>query len=213
MDRRMVRTLRTSAREEWDFLTMFEQQYGTFHPFFMSARKFKEVVTMSEDDHKMIFVYLHVPDHPSVSSFCRQTLCCEPVVEFLDENLVSWGTIANNNRLGEGYRLASILQPASFPFCAIVSPASADNLTVIQRIEGSVSPDELVEILKRTMEEQLDPGFGAGRAKKKAERRLREDIHGSTTRLSTLRIDQEKDKGKERKGRRIINIFHSHKRS
>lgn len=177
-------------QEEWAFLSSFEQQYGTTHPFFYACR-FVEALKIAEDDHKFMFLYLHSPEHPFTPSFCRETLCSEVVVQFLDANFVCWGALANR---GEGLQMGATLQPASFPFCAIVAPASGDNLAVLQQIEGPVSPAELVEILQRTMEEQ-GLAFGSARAKEKekrrADQRLREEQDAAYA--AALQADQERE--------------------
>lgn len=177
-------------QEEWAFLSSFEQQYGPTHPFFYACR-FVEALKIAEDDHKFMFLYLHSPEHPFTPSFCRETLCSEVVVQFLDANFVCWGALANR---GEGLQMGATLQPASFPFCAIVAPASGDNLAVLQQIEGPVSPAELVEILQRTMEEQ-GLAFGSARAKEKekrrADQRLREEQDAAYA--AALQADQERE--------------------
>ncbi|KAL7161706.1 hypothetical protein ACSBR2_042224 [Camellia fascicularis] len=177
-------------QEEWAFLSSFEQQYGTTHPFFYACR-FVEALKIAEDDHKFMFLYLHSPEHPFTPSFCRETLCSEVVVQFLDANFVCWGALANR---GEGLQMGATLQPASFPFYAIVAPASGDNLAVLQQIEGPVSPAELVEILQRTMEEQ-GLAFGSARAKEKekrrADQRLREEQDAAYA--AALQADQERE--------------------
>ncbi|GFZ12016.1 hypothetical protein Acr_23g0004010 [Actinidia rufa] len=181
----------TIVHDEWAFLTGFEQQYGASHPFFYACR-FPEALKMAREEHKFVFLYLHSPDHPFTPAFCRETLGSELVVQFLDANFVCWGAIAN---MGEGQQMSGTLQPASFPFCAVVAPAYGDNLAVLQQIEGPVSPAELVEILQRTMEEQ-GLAFGGGRAKeeenRRADRRLREEQDAAY--LAALHIDQEKER-------------------
>lgn len=116
--------------EEWAFLTSFEQQYGSSHPFFYVCR-FTDALKMAEDDHKFLFMYLHSPQHPFTYSFCSETLCSELVTQFLDANFVSWGALADR---GEGLHMAATLKPGSFPFCAVVAPASGDSLAVLQQV-------------------------------------------------------------------------------
>lgn len=117
-------------QEEWAFLASFEQEYGTTHPFFYVCR-FVDALKMAQDEHKFIFLYLHSPEHPFTPPFCRETLGSEVVVQFLDANFICWGALANR---GEGFQLASTLRASSFPFCAVVAPASADNLAVLQQV-------------------------------------------------------------------------------
>ncbi|XP_073295303.1 plant UBX domain-containing protein 10-like [Primulina huaijiensis] len=177
------------VQEEWAFLARFEQQYGNTHPFFYACR-FANALKMAQEEHKFLFMYIHSPDHPFTPSFCRETLCSEVTVQFLDVNFVSWGALAGG---GEGMHMAAALRAASFPFCAVVAPASGDNLAVLQQMEGPVSPGELVEILQRTLEEQ-GLAFGSGRAKQQekanSNRRLREEQDAAY--LASLQIDREK---------------------
>ncbi|KAK6123528.1 hypothetical protein DH2020_042735 [Rehmannia glutinosa] len=161
-------------QEEWAFLANFEQQYGTMHPFFYACR-YMDALKIAKDEHKFMFMYIHSPEHPFTPSFCRETLCSELVVQFLDANFVCWGGLASR---AEGLQMATSLRVSSFPFCAVVAPAAGDNLAVHQQMEGPMSPAELVEILQRTMEEQ-GVAFGSGRSKqeekRRADRRLREE--------------------------------------
>ncbi|XP_043721907.1 plant UBX domain-containing protein 10-like [Telopea speciosissima] len=178
--------------EEWGFLASFEEQYGLSHPFFYACR-FAEALKIAQDERKLMFMYLHSPTHPFTPSFCGGTLGSELVVQFLDANFVSWGALASR---GEGLQMATVLRVAGFPFCAIVAPASADNILVLQQIEGPVSPDELVEILQRVMEEQGSAFGGPGAKqlaeKRQADHRLREEQDAAY--LASLRRDQEKDR-------------------
>ncbi|KAF2315890.1 hypothetical protein GH714_040685 [Hevea brasiliensis] len=210
------------APEEWTFLDTFEQQYGSTHPFFYACH-FMDALKIAENEHKFVFLYLHSPHHPFTPSFCRETLCSELVVQFLDANFVCWGALADK---GEGLQMAATLQPPSFPCCAVVAPAAGNNLAVLQMMEGPISPAELVEILQRTVEEQ-GSAFGNPRAnqeekirakakeeeKIRADRQLREEQDAAY--LTALKIDKEKEKSKnlppEQKTQRPIHTFPSNK--
>ncbi|KAK7330516.1 hypothetical protein VNO77_24711 [Canavalia gladiata] len=177
--------------EEWAFLDSFEQQYGTKHPFFYACR-FTEAMKLAQQDHKFVFMYLHSPDHPFANAFCKETLCSELVVQFLDVNFICWGALADR---GEGLQMVATLSPGSFPCCAVIAPTPGDSIAVLQQLEGPVSPAELVEILQRTLEEQ-GVAFGSAKAKQeekiRADRRLREEQDAAY--LAALQIDKEKDK-------------------
>lgn len=120
----------STVPEEWAFLDSFEQQYGTKHPFFYACR-FMEAMKLAEQDQKFVFMYLHSPDHPFANVFCKETLCSELVIQFLDVNFVSWGALADR---GEGLQMAAKLRPASFPCCAVISPAPSDSIVVLQQV-------------------------------------------------------------------------------
>ncbi|KAL3824866.1 hypothetical protein ACJIZ3_020895 [Penstemon smallii] len=181
-------------QEEWAFLANFEQHYGTTHPFFYACR-FVDALKIAEDEHKFVFMYLHSPEHPFTPSFCRETLCTEIIVQFLDANFVCWGALANR---GEGLQMATTLGVSTFPFCAVVAPSSGDNLAILQQMEGPVSPAELVEILQSTIEQQ-GLAFGSGKAKQEEKRRvdLRLKEEQDAAYLAALTIDQEKERHKK----------------
>ncbi|KAK6148341.1 hypothetical protein DH2020_019253 [Rehmannia glutinosa] len=199
-------------QEEWAFLANFEQQYGTMHPFFYACR-YMDALKIAQDEHKFMVMYIHSPEHPFTPSFCRETLCSELVVQFLDANFVCWGGLASR---GDGLQMATALRVSSFPFCAVVAPVAGDNLAVLQQLslplavpkvsgqgvrgrvgkmEGPMSPAELVEILQRTLEEQ-GVAFGSGRSnqeeKRRADRRLREEQ--DVAYVTALQKDQEKER-------------------
>lgn len=115
---------------EWMFLASFERRYGSTHPFFYACR-LVDALKIAKDERKFVFVYLHSPDHPFTPSFCRETLCSEVVVQYLDANFVSWGALADS---GEGLQMVAMLRPSSFPFCAVVAPATGDSMVVLQQV-------------------------------------------------------------------------------
>ncbi|KAJ9140290.1 hypothetical protein P3X46_030954 [Hevea brasiliensis] len=192
--------------EEWAFLATFEQQYA---------------LKLAEDERKFVFMYLHSPHHPFTPSLCGEALCSELVLQFLDANFVCWGALADR---GEGLQMAATLQPVSFPCCAVVAPAAANSLAVLQQMEGPISPAELKEILQRTVEEQ---GSASGnpranqkektRARDKAEEKIRADCQVREEQdaafLAALKIEKEKEKPKnlhpEQKAQRPVHTFPS----
>lgn len=117
-------------QEEFAFLSSFEQQFGSKHPCFYNCR-FVEALKIAEDEHKFVFMYLHSPLHPFVPPFCRQTICNELVVQFLDANFVCWGALSD---AGEGLQMAATFRPATFPCCAVIAPADANNILVLKQV-------------------------------------------------------------------------------
>lgn len=120
--------------EEWFFLTLFERQFGESHPFFYACR-FAEALKIAKDESKLVFLYLHSPQSPLTALFCHDTLCSQLVIEFLDANFVSWGAVASR---GEGLEMASGLQASTFPFCAVVAPATGKAIVVLQQVANDV---------------------------------------------------------------------------
>jgi len=120
------------TNNDWAFLNNFEQNYGASHPFFYACR-FVQALKIAQDEKKFLFLYLHSPDHPFAAEFCGETLRSELVIQFLDANFVSWGALVDR---GEGLQMCEVLRPASFPFCAVIAPASGDNIAVLQQVRA-----------------------------------------------------------------------------
>ncbi|XP_010252722.1 PREDICTED: plant UBX domain-containing protein 10 [Nelumbo nucifera] len=142
-------SLSAAASEALNFVAAFERDYGTNHPNFVSEG-FMDALQRSRQAFKLLFVYLHSPDHPDTPSFCEQSLCSEVVTSFLNENFVSWG---GNIRASEGFKMSNSLKASRFPFCAVVMSASNQRIALLQQIEGMISPEEMLTILQRVAEE------------------------------------------------------------
>lgn len=176
--------------ESMVFLRRFEQQYGQYHPLFFGS-SFMDALRMAKEDYKFLFVYLHNPDDPYTSGFCANTLCSELVVEYLDANFICWGALVNGS---EGSPLSNALRATIFPFCALVMSAPNESIAVLQQIEGPVSPQELVEILQKAVEEQGSALINARleeEEKRLSNQWLREEQDAAYQ--VALRTDQERD--------------------
>ncbi|KAF3331057.1 FAS-associated factor 2-B-like protein [Carex littledalei] len=176
---------------EMEFFNAFERQYGIHHPFFYAC-PLTEALRIANNESKFLFLYLHLPDQSPLNDlFCKRTLCSELVVQFLDANFVSWGAFANK---GEGSDLVASLKVSSFPFCAVVAPASSDSIMVLQQVEGPVSAEALMEILHRTLDEQ-GSAFNAMRSEEEKTRRENQQLRQEqdAAYLESLRKDKEKE--------------------
>lgn len=139
----------TPASEVASFIQRFEREYGVYHPQFQRL-SFLQALRYAERVHKFLFVYIHSPEHLSTPGFCKETLCHQVVVEFLNENFVSWGGEVLSS---EGYQMSKSLKIASLPFCAIVTSAPNAQIAVVQQVEGSKSAGELLSIIQGVVEE------------------------------------------------------------
>ncbi|CAN1299709.1 Plant UBX domain-containing protein 10 [Linum perenne] len=138
-----------SASEAMDFVAAFEREYGTRRPNFVTVG-FMEALQQSRDAYKLLFVYLHSPDHSDSPVFCEETLCSEVLTEFVNHNFVSWG---GSIRASEGFKMSSSLKASRYPFCAVVMPATNQRIALLQQIEGPQSPEEMLTLLQRVLEE------------------------------------------------------------
>ncbi|KAM6580546.1 hypothetical protein CsatA_004320 [Cannabis sativa] len=61
-----------AASEAMEFVVGFERHYGLRRPNFVSEG-FMDALQRSKNEFKLLFVYLHSPDHTPL--FCERTLC------------------------------------------------------------------------------------------------------------------------------------------
>lgn len=183
----------TAASEAIDFVAAFEREYGNLMPNFV-GEGFMDALQRSRNSFKLLFVYLHSPDHPDTPVFCERTLCSEVVAGFVNENFVAWG---GSIRASEGFKMSNSLKASRFPFCAVVMPATNQRIALLQQVEGPKSPEELITMLQRVLEESA-PGLVAARLDAEERRnnmRLREEQDAA------FRAALEADQARERQRR------------
>ncbi|OIS99622.1 PREDICTED: plant UBX domain-containing protein 10-like [Nicotiana attenuata] len=138
-----------SASEAMNFVNIFDRDFGSIRPNFI-AEGFMDALQRSRHEFKLLFVYLHSPEHPDTPMFCERTLCNEALVAFINENFVSWG---GSIRASEGFKMSNSLKASRFPFCAVVMAATNQRIALLQQVEGPKSPEELLTALQRVLEE------------------------------------------------------------
>ncbi|CAM8902506.1 unnamed protein product [Rhodiola kirilowii] len=138
-----------AASEDMDFVDAFERDYGSTRPAFL-AQGFMDALQRSRTEFKLLFVYLHSPDHPDTHYFCQHTLCSELMSSFVNENFVSWG---GSIRASEGFKMSNSLKASHFPFCAVLIAATNQRIALLQQVEGPRTADEMVIMLQRVLEE------------------------------------------------------------
>lgn len=142
-------SLSAATSEAMDFVAAFERDYGSGGPNFV-GEGFMDALQRSRNSFKLLFVYLHSPDHPDTPSFCQRTLCSETVAAFVNENFVCWG---GSIRASEGFKMSNSLKASRFPFCALVMAATNQRIALLQQVEGPKSSEELLVTLQRVLEE------------------------------------------------------------
>lgn len=148
----LVPPLSAAAAEAAAFVAAFEGEFGgagASRPNFV-AEGFMDALQRSRREFKLLFAYLHSPDHPDVPGFCSGCLCSDVVADFVNANFVSWG---GSIRGSEGFKMGNSLKASRFPFCAVVMAASNQRISLLQQVEGPKSPEEMVTILQRVNEE------------------------------------------------------------
>ncbi|XP_076950684.1 plant UBX domain-containing protein 10-like [Bidens hawaiensis] len=138
-----------AASEAVKFISMFEREYGDRHPNFV-PESFMDALQRSRREFKLMFVYLHSPDHPDTPLFCGESLCSEVLSGFINENFVAWG---GSIRTTEGFKMSNSLKASRFPFCAVVMAATNQRIALLQQVEEPKSPEEMLTLLQRVLEE------------------------------------------------------------
>ncbi|VAH05320.1 unnamed protein product [Triticum turgidum subsp. durum] len=120
-----------SAAEAVDFLAEFEHEFGAGRGPRFVAEGFADALQRAQREYKLLFVYLHSPDHPDTPAFCGGCLCSEPVAAFIDENFVAWG---GSIRRTEGFKMSNSLNASRFPFCALVMASTNQRIVLLQQV-------------------------------------------------------------------------------
>ncbi|KAF3950289.1 hypothetical protein CMV_023933 [Castanea mollissima] len=194
--------LSAAASEAVEFVAAFERDYGTTtmtRPNFVS-QGFMDALQRSRNEFKLLFVYLHSPDHPDTPLFCERTLCSEALAAFVNENFVAWG---GSIRASEGFKMSNSLKASRFPFCAVVMAATNQRIALLQQVEGPKSPEEMITILQKVLEESA-PVLVAGRLEAEERRtnmRLREEQDAAYQ--AALEADQARERQKREEQERL----------
>ncbi|KAG8382553.1 hypothetical protein BUALT_Bualt05G0089300 [Buddleja alternifolia] len=192
-------SLSQSASEAMDFVSNFERDYGGVRPNFV-AESFMDALQRSRHEYKLLFVYLHSPDHPDTPAFCEGTLCNEVLTAFLNENFVAWG---GSVKASEGFKMSNSLKASRFPYCAVVMAATNQRIALLQQVEGPKSPEEMITVLQRVLEESA-PVLVTARMEAEERRnnvRLREEQDAAYR--AALEADQARERQRQEEQERL----------
>jgi len=173
------------------FIQEFQLSYvnGAVPEFFQGS--YQQVCSKAKSEFKFLVVYLHSSGHTNTPTFCRETLCASSVTDFMRENVIFWGASVN---MSEGFQLSHVLGASTFPFMAVLCNNSIGGLTVVDRIEGPVLPEELITRFSLSLENHSAPLAAARieQEERNRDRLLREEQDQEFQRA--LHQDQEKER-------------------
>ncbi|KAJ7950597.1 plant UBX domain-containing protein 10-like [Quillaja saponaria] len=115
---------------QWILWPHLKPNIGATRPNF-ACEGFVDAIDRSRSAFKLLFVYLHSPDHPDTPLFCNTTSCSETLAAFVNENFVSWG---GSIRATEGFKTTKCLKASRFPFCAVAVATNQSSITLLQRL-------------------------------------------------------------------------------
>ncbi|CAM9288554.1 unnamed protein product, partial [Phaeothamnion confervicola] len=137
------------------FVSKFEMEYGReCRPRFIQD-SYKEAVAQASREMKFLVVYLHSPLHEDTPTFCKDVLCSETMVEFLDSNFLVWG---GSTWHAEAFAVGNMLGATTFPSTALLL-CKPNEVQVVERVPGAVGTEPLMERLSGAMarfQEQLE---------------------------------------------------------
>ncbi|CAG5127080.1 unnamed protein product, partial [Candidula unifasciata] len=176
------------VRDVTNFISTFESKFGRTHPVFYQGT-YSQALNDAKKELRFLLVYLHSDEHQDTEQFCRDILCSEPFVNFINANMLFW---ACNTSSPEGYRVSQALRENAYPFLAVI--VLRDNkMSVVARIEGHVTgTQDLIERLEQIMSEN-ESSLATARAER-AERSFNQSLRRQQDEayLESLKADQEK---------------------
>ncbi|KAF2271616.1 uncharacterized protein EI97DRAFT_453563 [Westerdykella ornata] len=160
------------------FIREFEEEYGSNNLPFLE-HGYAQALDLAKRDLKFLLVILVSPEHDYTSSFIRETLLSQEVVEFIrkpENNIVLW---AGNVQDSEAYQVSAALNCTKFPFaCLIVHTPSVSStaMGVATRIAGPTPPAEFITKLRQGMRPHIEAlnRVRAQRAEQQAARNIRQ---------------------------------------
>lgn len=193
--RRPLNPRDTAAR----FAREFEEEYGA-HSLHFFDNGYAQAYDVAKKDLKFLLVVLISPEHDDTSSFIRETLLSEEVVNYINDpqnNILLW---AGNVQDSEAYQVSTALNCSKFPFSALIvhtPQGSTSSMSTIARITGLVPPSAYVPKLQNAISQQsavLDR-VRATRAEQDATRTLRHEQNSAYERSLT----QDRERARQRR--------------
>ncbi|KAK2829084.1 hypothetical protein Q7C36_017074 [Tachysurus vachellii] len=129
------------------FIHSFEEKYGRSHPVFYQGT-YSQALNDAKRELRYLLVYLHGDDHQDTDEFCRNTLCSEEVLTFINTRMLFW---ACSTSRPEGYRVSQALRENAYPFLAMIMLKDR-KMTVVGRLEGLIQPEDLINQLNFIIE-------------------------------------------------------------
>ncbi|XP_070534832.1 FAS-associated factor 2-like [Ptychodera flava] len=174
------------------FIRSYEETYGPVHPIFYQGT-YGQALNDAKRELKFLLVYLHNEDHQDTDEFCRNTLGSNDVCEFINSQMLFWAASVSTP---EGYRVSLTLRGSIYPLLTFI--VLRDNkMTVVARIQGPISGEDLIERLGQIMEDN-EGALTATRMEREERNHthiLRQEQDAAY--LESLRADEEKERRKQ----------------
>jgi FAS-associated factor 2 len=193
--RRPLNPRDTAAR----FIREFEEEYGPHQlPFFESG--YAQAFDLAKKNLQFLLVILISPEHDETTSFIRDTLLSQELVEFIrnpENNIILW---AGNVQDSEAYQVSSALNCTKFPFAGLIvhtPQVSSTAMGIATRIAGPTPPTQFIAKLRTAMQQHTEPlaRVRAQRQEQQATRNIRQQQDSAYER--SLATDRERARKKK----------------
>ena len=193
--RRPLNPRDTAAR----FAREFEEEYGTHElPFYEGG--YAQAYDLAKKELRFLMVVLFSPEHDDTSTFVRETLLSQDVVNFLKDpqnKIILW---AGNVQDSEAYQVSNTLNCSKFPFAALIVHTPQDSSTsmsTIARITGLQPASAFVAKVRTAIAQHSAPldRVRATRTEQQATRNLREEQNSAYERS----LAQDRERARQRR--------------
>ena len=193
--RRPLNPRDTAAR----FAREFEEEYGTHElPFYEGG--YAQAYDLAKKELRFLMVVLFSPEHDDTSTFVRETLLSQDVVNYLKDpqnKIILW---AGNVQDSEAYQVSNTLNCSKFPFAALIVHTPQDSSTsmsTIARVTGLQPASTFVAKVRTAIAQHSAPldRVRATRTEQQATRNLREEQNSAYERS----LAQDRERARQRR--------------
>lgn len=185
----------TAAR----FAREFEEEYGR-HELNFFDNGYAQAYDLAKKDLIFLLVVLISPEHDDTSTFVRETLLSQDVVNYINDpqnNVLLW---AGNVQDSEAYQVSAALNCSKFPFVALVAfnpQISPPSMSTIARITGLLPPSAFVPKLRTAIAQHSTvlQRVRATQAEQTAVRNLRDEQNSAYERS----LAQDRERARQRR--------------
>jgi FAS-associated factor 2 len=193
--RRPLNPRDTAAR----FIREFEEEHGPHQlPFFESG--YAQAFDLAKKNLQFLLVILISPEHDETTSFIRDTLLSQELIDFIrnpENNIILW---AGNVQDSEAYQVSSALNCTKFPFAGLIvhtPQVSSTAMGIATRIAGPTPPTQFIAKLRTAMAQHTEPlnRVRAQRQEQQSTRNIRQQQDSAYER--SLATDRERARKKK----------------
>ncbi|KAG6443344.1 FAS-associated factor 2 [Manduca sexta] len=184
-DRRLVTD---SLGDVMNFISSYTSRFNP-HPVFYQGT-YAQALNDAKNELRFLIVYLHSESATETQNFCRTTLADPEVIEYINTHALFWGCSVES---GEGWRVAQSVGGRRYPLLCVVCVRD-HRMTVVARSEGSCTPQQLLQRLRRVVSDN-EAHLAAARADR-VEREVTARLRAAQDEAyaESLAADQEKER-------------------